>query len=251
MNFISPAAIVGIVCLATCGSAAAQVYDNPQNLKVLPADISATDLRETMKGFSLGTGFRCSDCHMGEESQPLTEYDFASDGKALKQRARKMLKMVNALNDEYLVSFGPDRARVGCVTCHRGLHSPRTTAEVLTRAADEGGVEKLLATYSELKEKYYGTHSYDFSEFLLGEFVRSRSAAGKPEEALAMLDILSEEHPDSYWISYLYGETLERQGKVEEALGHYRKAIALDPESTAWIAGHIAKLEASPQESDE
>ena len=51
----------------------AQVFDNPQNLQVLPAAISAEELGETMKSFATGTGYRCSNCHVGEEGQPLAK----------------------------------------------------------------------------------------------------------------------------------------------------------------------------------
>ena len=80
----------------------AQVFDDPSNLQVLPADISAAELGETMKSFAMGTGYRCSNCHVGEEGQPLTTYDFASDEKELKQTARRMLKMVRDINATHL-----------------------------------------------------------------------------------------------------------------------------------------------------
>lgn len=41
------------------------VFANPQNLKVLPKDISAKELGETMKGFATGLGVRCETCHVG------------------------------------------------------------------------------------------------------------------------------------------------------------------------------------------
>lgn len=248
MNTRTVTALSGALCLAASLPSAAQIYDNPSNLKVLPTDISAEDLRDTMKGFSLGVGLRCSDCHLGEEDEALTDYDFAADEKPLKKTARLMLRMTNDLNRETLASLGPNRVEVQCVTCHRGLRSPRTTAEVLTLAAEEGGAAQLQTTYQELREQYYGTHSYDFSEFQLGEFVRARAAAGRTDEALAMLDILSAEHPDSFWIEFLYGETLEGDGKVDEALTHYRKAIELDPASTAWIRTRVEQIEAASSE---
>ncbi|MEE8119143.1 MAG: hypothetical protein V3T39_06225, partial [Gammaproteobacteria bacterium] len=42
------------------------VYENPQNLKVLPKNISPEDLQETMKGFSFALDTRCVTCHVGE-----------------------------------------------------------------------------------------------------------------------------------------------------------------------------------------
>jgi hypothetical protein len=117
-------AIAGLLCLLLSSVAVAQIYDNPRNLQVLPADIGADELRDTMKSFFFGTGLRCSACHVGEEGQPLTTYDFASDEVELKQTARQMLRMVNAINTEHLAALGPERAEVSCATCHRGERLP-------------------------------------------------------------------------------------------------------------------------------
>ena len=50
-------------------SGQAQDYwpERGENLKVLPPEISAADLRDTMRGFSMGLGVRCSFCHVGVE----------------------------------------------------------------------------------------------------------------------------------------------------------------------------------------
>ncbi len=93
---------VTLFSLIVMQSANAQIFDNPTNLTVLPKDISTGELRDIMKAMSLGTGFRCSSCHVGEEGQPLPEYDFASDEKELKSRARLMLEMVDAINNTHL-----------------------------------------------------------------------------------------------------------------------------------------------------
>jgi len=66
------------MCFAQEG---ADVYADPQNLEVLPSDIPPAELRATMKNFSIGTGLRCNDCHVGEEGQDFSSYDFASDEK--------------------------------------------------------------------------------------------------------------------------------------------------------------------------
>ena len=140
------------------------IYDNPANLKVLPKDTTSDVLRETMKNFALGTGFRCSSCHVGEEGLPLTDYDFASDEKELKGKARLMLKMLNTINGTHLADLGDERMQVECVTCHRGVHKPESTGALLTVAADEGGVDGMTTRYRELRERYHGSHSYDFTD---------------------------------------------------------------------------------------
>ena len=74
------------------------VYENPQNLKVLPKNITPEELSETMKGFAFALNARCENCHVGEAGQPLTTFDFPADEKPMKASARIMLKMVAAIN---------------------------------------------------------------------------------------------------------------------------------------------------------
>src|SRR4051794_28316130 len=55
-----------------------------KNLKVFPKDISRADLIANMKFFAQSLGVRCTFCHVGEEGQPLSTFDFASDAKEKK-----------------------------------------------------------------------------------------------------------------------------------------------------------------------
>ena len=100
------------------------------NLQVLPKNITRPALVAMMRGFSMQTGSRCSHCHLGEESQDLSEYDFASDARPLKAVARKMMLMVRAINGPLLEGVGtapvPESPKVTCYTCHRGAKKPLT-----------------------------------------------------------------------------------------------------------------------------
>ena len=62
------------------------IYADPDNLNVLPENISSKELSNTMKGFAMGLGARCETCHVGEPHTPLDTFDFASDEKAMKQK---------------------------------------------------------------------------------------------------------------------------------------------------------------------
>jgi hypothetical protein len=128
---------VGLATIATmmlAGALHAQVPDKFTNLKVLPKDISKPQLLETMKGFALGLGVRCSNCHMGEEGKPLSTYDFASDEKRTKQNARIMLQMVHDINTKQLSQVKLDQppVTVTCFTCHRGQKQPESKAPMPT-----------------------------------------------------------------------------------------------------------------------
>ncbi len=222
----------------------AGIFDDPQNLEVLPDTISAETLRATMKGFSMGTGLRCSNCHEGEEGADLSTYDFASDEKELKQVARQMLKMVMAINGEYLEPLGEDHTQVQCVTCHRGVKVPRMTQEVLMQAATKSGVEGLNKTYRELRGRYYGTHSYDFSDLTLAGTAQGLMQSGRPDEAAAMLDLILEDNPDSFNANFLYGELSSQRGDRQAALAYYRKAMEINPRAAPMLQPKVDALSA-------
>src|SRR5437762_5060962 len=74
--------------------------ERAKNLKVLPKDTPKEKLQATMTGFTRSLGVRCPFCHVGQEGQPLTTFDFASDQKPMKQVARGMMKLVKRTNDD-------------------------------------------------------------------------------------------------------------------------------------------------------
>ena len=54
------------------------------NLQVFPKDTGPDVLIQAMKNFTRSLGVRCPFCHVGEEGQPLTTFDFAADTKPKK-----------------------------------------------------------------------------------------------------------------------------------------------------------------------
>ena len=99
--------------------------DRLQNARVLPRSTTSEELRETMRGFAISLGVRCSHCHVGTEQMPLAERDFPSDANPRKDVARGMMRMVARLNRDIRRVVGRD-ARVTCYTCHRGAATPAT-----------------------------------------------------------------------------------------------------------------------------
>ena len=116
------------VAFAQAGPPAMAFADPPhKNLKILPQDMPKAQLLATMKFFSQSLGVRCTYCHVGENSAPLSALDFASDAKDKKQTARAMLAMVTALSAKTLPdATGLPDAKVTCYTCHRGSTKPLT-----------------------------------------------------------------------------------------------------------------------------
>jgi len=103
-----------------------------KNLQVLEKAINGRELVATMRGFTRGLGVRCQHCHVfrGDDPDDLNAFDFASDEKASKQTARTMLRMLFAINNDYLKNVGePPTAgntKVTCYSCHRGEKRPLT-----------------------------------------------------------------------------------------------------------------------------
>jgi hypothetical protein len=100
-----------------------------KNLKIFPKDISRPELIANMKFFAQSLGVRCTYCHVGEEGQPLSTFDFASDAKEKKLTARKMLAMVHRINEQDFGVHDFSKVKVTCFTCHRGSTKPLTAPE--------------------------------------------------------------------------------------------------------------------------
>src|SRR3979490_943810 len=81
-----------------------QVYKNIQVLKGVPAD----QLIPAMQFITASLGVQCDFCHL--------ENAFEKDDKETKQTARKMMRMMFAINKE---NFDGHR-EVTCYACHRG-----------------------------------------------------------------------------------------------------------------------------------
>jgi hypothetical protein len=142
IGFAAAAALAGTAVILTAPSLAQQpaagtpAPPRPEfvwparisNARALPAEIGADRLRATMVGFSRSLGVRCTFCHVGQEGQPLSTFDFASDARPHKEIARGMIRMVGRLNREDLTAVlgAADQPRVTCYTCHRGSAEPET-----------------------------------------------------------------------------------------------------------------------------
>jgi Photosynthetic reaction centre cytochrome C subunit len=128
---LGAALVLALSWALTPAPARAEWPPKPHNLQIFPEDIEAERLVEVMKSFTRALGVRCNYCHVGEEGAPLADFDFASDEKEHKQKARLMLQMADAINQDHLVPMweefgdhpGPD-SWVRCVTCHRGKTEP-------------------------------------------------------------------------------------------------------------------------------
>lgn len=227
-----------LLCWSSC--LRADVFADPQNLKVLDTEITPAELRETMKMFSQSLGVRCQYCHVGQEGQPLTEFDFAADDKSSKRKARFMFQMVQDLNQHLVTGIKDRTVQVSCLTCHRGQAKPILTVDLLQQTLAEQGVDQALAKYDELKDRYYGSHTHDFTEHTL-LVLATRNFASQPAASRRILEKNLTLHPKGVQTLVTLGEWHAAQNDLKKALGYFQQAQKLQP--NPWLAEKIKGLQ--------
>src|SRR5262249_17355613 len=96
----------------------------PTNLQGLPKTMTQQEGVAVMRAFPHGPRAR------GDQFPLGTQADRAKDDKPEKATARKMIKMMMAINDDFLKDVGTPppagQTKVTCYTCHRGAVKPLT-----------------------------------------------------------------------------------------------------------------------------
>ncbi len=225
------------------------IFADPQNLQVLPADISPGELSQIMRDNALGLGVRCQYCHVGEEGQPLSEFDFAADAKETKAIARQMFQMVadiNARTSAIATKMERPATAVRCVTCHRGQSRPQLIEDVLNETLESGDAAAAVEKYRALRKEFYGSHTYDFSELTLSMYANGLFRGPNQEAAIALGELNLEYHPDSANLHASLGRSYELTGKLEKALEYYRKALEIKPDFR-FVQGRLKAVEEALQ----
>lgn len=223
------------ILLLSTGPAAAQFPpDSTVNLEVLPKNIPVRELINTMRGFTNALGVRCQYCHIGEEGEPLSEFDFVSDDMPAKLKAREMLRMVGQINGEWLAALprrGTPAVEVACVTCHRGQARPVMLEDLLTQVRDSAGADAAVARYRELRDRFFGGFTYDFGPRPVNAAAGRMLQAGYPADARTMVGLNIEFHPDDPQAFTLLGQAELALGDTAAAVVAIERALALQPEN--------------------
>lgn len=223
----------------------AQIPDTFTNLKVLPKDISKEKLVNIMKSFTSGLGVRCNYCHVGEDGKPLSTFDFQSDTKTAKLKARTMVGMTHSINSDYLSEFSEYQDKifqVSCVTCHRGVPLPQPLEDVLYQKTKADGIEKAITDYNDLYNKYYGGFAYDFRDHTLVALSQMLSDDKMYDDAIAFANINVEKYPESGVAYFGLAEAFELKGNKENAIMNYKKALELMPRGKDFINKKLEEL---------
>lgn len=203
-----------------------------KNLKVFPKDIPVRALLDTMGSFTRALGVRCTYCHVGEEGQPLSSFDFPSDKKPEKEKARTMLRMVGAINGEYLAKLEARRTPtivVACATCHRGVAEPRPIQQVVLNAYDAAGADSAEALYRALRTRYYGRAAYDFGEVPLADVGSALLARGKTADALRFYILNTQMLPTSAFAFRSAAQGQLAAGDTAAAIRSLQQALSINP----------------------
>lgn len=226
--FVLAAAILAPPALFAQGGGQA-----PENLQVLPSDMSRRDVVAIMRNFTAALGVNCEHCHENPEPGNFQAIEFASDAKETKEVARSMFRMVQEINANLIPASGRiDAEQVQCVTCHRGVRFPIPLETLILRTFDARGLDAAVERYRETREEYYGSGSYDFGPGTLAAV--AQTLAGERNDtgsALAIARLNVEYNEDSAQAHAGLGLLLSAAGDREGAIAALERAIELDPDN--------------------
>ena len=234
--------IVGFLAFSAHGVASAQEYEN---LQVLPQDVSQDELNQAMLENLRGLGLPrrqnegCLHCHVGDMERAPDTWDWASDAKPEKVKARAMMVMVNEINREHLATLEAridPPVTVSCYTCHAGRTDPRSLEDVLRAGYRVGGIDSIVTRYRELRERYFGGDAYDFRVGVLAGMAFELAGSGAFDDAIALAALNADANPAKpaarrIWKQLRLGRTAQQSG-IDRALAefdHMRASEGVDP----------------------
>jgi hypothetical protein len=203
--------------------------DSLVNVKVIPKNTPVMQVVGMMRNFAGALGVRCPFCHVGQEGQPLSSFDFAKDDKRTKLTARQMMRMVEEIN--HRLDTLPEHEKmmshveVTCMTCHRGVNKPMPLEQLVMETAQTSGADSAARAYRALRERYYGRAAYDFGEPTLDIAAFRLGRAGKFDEAFAILKLNEEQFPSSSNLSLFRGNIHLMKGDTAAAVASFREAV--------------------------
>jgi tetratricopeptide (TPR) repeat protein len=136
------------------------------------------------------------------------------------------------------------RVVVECATCHRGLALPKTLQTTLFETIEAKGVAAAVTQYRELRRDQMTSGTFNFGEWEINELGRRLIEAGRPDAAIAVLEMNAEFYPGSGSIQFQLGELYRERGNRDKALHHYKAALEKMPDhqgARRWVE-ELSKL---------
>ena len=217
------------------------------NLQVLPFDTTRQELNAVMVENLLGLGLPrrqsegCLYCHAGSMDMPASEWDYASDDKTTKRKAREMMAMVQEINQrlQSLEDRIAPNLEVTCYTCHAGRTDPRPLPELLLGSYRENGIDEMVAHYQTLRQRYVGGDAYDFRVNTLVTVATELVAENQLDDAIVIARLnqeLFEESPQaSFFTLTLEIEQVVRRDGLDAGFEFFDGQRSSSPQFTdAW-----------------
>jgi tetratricopeptide (TPR) repeat protein len=195
-----------------------------------------------MQAISRALGVECNYCHARSPSD--ASLNFASEENPKKEIARQMIAMTRDLNVRVQTASGKPASqatKVHCLTCHRGNPVPKRLNDVIVQTIRDKGVAAAVTEYRELRAKFYGRDTYDFTEGELLDLAR-RLAESRPDDAIALLMMNLEFNPSSAESYIVMSRAYSRKRDTEMAVAQLKKALEIEPENGV-AKGHLYQLE--------
>jgi tetratricopeptide (TPR) repeat protein len=199
------------------------------------AAAQSRNLLAEMQAYSAALGVACEHCHTAPAGSP--------EPQPKKDLARKMIAMTRELNTTILLATGKpptEATRVDCATCHRGVPVPKPLGQVIAQTLQREGFDAAEAQYRELRDRFFGRATYDFTEDELVSIARP-IASLRPDDAIRLLELNIEFNPRSAKSYALMGFAYTRKFDDESALASLEKAVELDP-TNGEFQGQLAQL---------
>ncbi len=212
----------------------AQIPETFTNLQLLDKDVSRAQIVGIMRDWAGGLGVRCNHCHVGPDN--LQGMDFATDEKATKRTARKMLEMSRTLNRDLLndlpvVAEGERHQVVSCYTCHRGQPTPPRNLRVeLGTTYQAQGIDATIERLGQLMDAHGNAGRYDFTPRNLASLGQQLVELGQTDDAIAWLTAMTEIVPGNPDLLAALGLTKVQSGDVEGGREALEEALAIHPE---------------------
>jgi tetratricopeptide (TPR) repeat protein len=187
------------------------------------AHAQTRNLLNDMQGYATALGVTCEHCHVAPANSGLPQ--------PKKDIARQMIAMTRDLNARVQLATGKsplEATKVECATCHRGVTIPRPLGQVIAQTLQDQGPEAAQMQYRELRARYYGRSSYDFSEEELLTAARPLASI-RPDDAITLLELNVEFNPKSARSYALLAFAYTRKFDDEVAIAHLEKAVELEP----------------------
>lgn len=221
--------------------------DSLVNTQVIPHSTPVMDVVGVMRNITGSLGVRCQFCHIGQEGQPLSAFDFSSDDKRNKLVARQMMRMVQEINRriDTIPQRPAMRVEVTCTTCHRGVSRPVPLFTLIQETTVAAGSDSAIRAYRALRERYFGRDAYDFGESSLNIAAFRVGRASRFDDALALLRLNEELYPGSSGMYVFRGNILLMKGDTTGAAAAFREAVRRDT-SNAEARGRLRAIGHSP-----